>query len=470
MTIKIKTMFENRPAWLKVLPLLMIVAGSVLLVFSLIQQVTIISDGLVISGRSLAITPADALKQAGITIYENDRVIPPLNTKFFSPGTIHIERAETIQIMHSDTVVQLSSTNRIPANLLQEAGIRLFPHDQVLWNGAQIDFDKPLVVSEIGMIQVKPAQQIILNLDGNRLTIFSAHPTLGMALSESGIKLAPHDSISPSLETRLDSSLQVEIFTARSIQVATVSGTITGLSSAQTVGAALQDLGITLQSLDYCVPSENDPVPANGKIAMVRVWENLLLAKEEYPFSVTYQPDPETELDQGSVVKPGVLGLIINRTRIRYENGQEANRQVDEPWQASAAQDGILGYGTKVVVRSEMVDGVNLEYYRKLSLYATSYSPSRLGVPGLISDKTASGLKLEKGIVAVLTSWYRVMKFQRVYIPGYGFGIVADTGGGIPGTPWIDLGYSDNDYIGWHSWVSVYFLTPVPSYIPYLLP
>jgi hypothetical protein len=48
-------------------------------------------------------------------------------------------------------------------------------------------------------------------------------------------------------------------------------------------------------------------------------------------------------------------------------------------------------------------------------------------------------------------------------------GTIADTGGGIPGRKWIDLGYEDDDYVSWHNWVTVYFLTPVPEYIPYIL-
>jgi 3D (Asp-Asp-Asp) domain-containing protein len=62
------------------------------------------------------------------------------------------------------------------------------------------------------------------------------------------------------------------------------------------------------------------------------------------------------------------------------------------------------------------------------------------------------------------------MKLQPVYVPGYGRGIIADTGGGIPGRYWIDLGYDDENYESWHFWTTLYFLTPVPGYIPVVLP
>jgi 3D (Asp-Asp-Asp) domain-containing protein len=59
--------------------------------------------------------------------------------------------------------------------------------------------------------------------------------------------------------------------------------------------------------------------------------------------------------------------------------------------------------------------------------------------------------------------WYRYMVGSQVYIPGYGIATIADTGGGIPGRYWIDLGYEDHDYQSWHDWVTVYFLAPVPA-------
>ena len=34
----------------------------------------------------------------------------------------------------------------------------------------------------------------------------------------------------------------------------------------------------------------------------------------------------------------------------------------------------------------------------------------------------------------------------------------------------IDLGYSDDDFVPWSRWVDVYLLAPVPAEIQYLLP
>jgi hypothetical protein len=58
-----------------------------------------------------------------------------------------------------------------------------------------------------------------------------------------------------------------------------------------------------------------------------------------------------------------------------------------------------------------------------------------------------------------------------VYVPGYGPGAAADTGGAIKGRR-IDLCYDDDNLVLWKKWVDVYLLEPVPpsATINWLLP
>ena len=63
----------------------------------------------------------------------------------------------------------------------------------------------------------------------------------------------------------------------------------------------------------------------------------------------------------------------------------------------------------------------------------------------------------------------RIMVALHDEFPGYGFATVGDVCGGCVGKPWVDLGYGDDDWQQWSSWVTVYFLTPVPANIIYSL-
>jgi 3D (Asp-Asp-Asp) domain-containing protein len=48
-----------------------------------------------------------------------------------------------------------------------------------------------------------------------------------------------------------------------------------------------------------------------------------------------------------------------------------------------------------------------------------------------------------------------------MYVPGYGRGVAADTGGGVRNYL-IDLGFEDDTYEHWHGWRDVYLIEPLP--------
>ena len=148
----------------------------------------------------------------------------------------------------------------------------------------------------------------------------------------------------------------------------------------------------------------------------------------------------------------------------------ETGRAAEAAWVAKEPQNQLVGYGTQAVVKTIDTPYGALEYWRAVTAFATSYSPCRLGIPNYCNTQTSSGAQLRQGIVAVTRAWYSWMRGQQVYIPGYGVAVVGDVGGGIPGRYWIDLGYTDADFKSWASNVTVYFLTPVPASIPWILP
>ncbi|MEA4812561.1 MAG: ubiquitin-like domain-containing protein [Anaerolineaceae bacterium] len=311
-----------------------------------------------------------------------------------------------------------------------------------------------------------PGKKITLQIGDQAWELYSQADTLAEFLKQAGVQLHPKDKTSLALSSPVSDGLKLRIFKARQIWVESPAANLSGLSAAQSVGKALQDLGMSLQGLDYAEPAEEESVPADGKIKVHKVSEQIALIKEETPAGFRYQEDPETELDTQKTLTPAIPGYVVTRSRARVIDGEVQNAEPEGPWKASDPQDGVIGRGSKVVITSEVVDGVELHYWRKLSVYATGYKPSSNGGTG-----TASGIPLTKGIIAVELSWYNSgMAFQKVYVPGYGFGTIADTGPNILGHPWIDLGFDDDNYVSWHHWTTLYLLEPVPAAIPLVMP
>lgn len=448
-------------------PAALILGGLLLLWMAALQTVTVQVDNVSTPVQTRALTVRGALRAAGISPQRGDQVSP--TGWLLTRNRVSVTRAALITLAADGETAQIVSTERIPANILLLHNIRLYPSDQLWVDGAPANTSVPLPLAAQHTLVVHRAQPILLSIDESTpQTIYSGASTLAQALWEANIRLAPADRLDPAAETPLKGLTHVSLHRARLLTVTQGSQKVEIRSAAPTVGEALADAGIPLQGLDRTEPEESAPLPADGQIRWVRVTEDLQLTQTLIPFKSDYQPDPKTELDQRSVLIPGVYGLEVSRTRILYEDGAEIKRSTDAKWKVQDPENRLVGYGTQVVTHSLDTEYGKLEYWRAVQVYATAYSPCRSGADRCYNG-TSSGLPVKKGVVAVTRAWYRDMVGQTIYVPGYGKAVIADVGGGIPGQRWIDLGYSDDDYQSWHQWVTIYFLTPIPAAIPYIL-
>ena len=373
----------------------------------------------------------------------------------------------SVTIIDNDKIITLQTNERTPLALLNQAGIKLNPKDRVLLNGRPIALDQPITMDPI-TLQIRHAITLTLITPEREQKLQSSAFTVGEAIQEASLWLHAGDQMEPSLDTSIRDGMKIKITPASTLTVSVDGKSLQIQSSARTVGEALAEVGIPLIGLDYSLPAENEPIPSDGKIKVVRVSESVLLAQKPIPFENDFQASADVPLDQTQIVQPGETGLTVQRIRIRYEDGKEISRLTEDETMVRPPKTRVLGYGTKIEVKTATVDGVNIEYWRAVQMYATSYSPCRSG-----SDKcfpgTSSGKSLRKGMVGLRYDWYLSMQGQQLYIPGYGFGSVEDVCNGCVGKPWVDLGFSDNNFEAWHSWVTVYFLTPVPANVIYVL-
>jgi uncharacterized protein YabE (DUF348 family) len=374
----------------------------------------------------------------------------------------------TLLILDGEKVYRLKGAPGTPADALAQAGIRLDAEDRLLLNGKPIAPDQPLAQGDFLTLQIRRALTVTVRTPDGEQTLRSAAFTVGEVLRQAGFQLYASDAFDPPAETPLRAGMTIHYTPARLLTVQVGGQKLRIRSSAETVGTALARAGIPLIGLDSSQPSENEALPADGRIRLIRVSEAVVLAQKSIPFESEFQASANLALDQQEILQPGQPGLSVSRIRIRYEDGQEVSRQTEAETLVRAPQKRIIGYGTKVEIKTATVDGVTIEYWRAVRMYATSYSPCR-SAPGRCYPNTASGKPVKKGVVSVVYRWYVAMRGQPLYIPGYGYATIEDVGGGIPGRLWIDLGYSDDDYQQWGQWVTVYFLTPVPTNILYVL-
>ncbi len=352
------------------------------------------------------------------------------------------------------------------ARLAVPAGA-VFHVDGVLWEA-----NKPLPQQAVPpVVQMFPPASVQFAVDGAPLAWAGSALTLAEALWQAGITLHWADRASVALTSNPVQVLEAEITRAAPLTARVGESTYTLYSAASTVGAALAEGNLAPQGLEFTAPADDAAFPTDKTVTLHRVRESLVLRQLPVAFDSKTKPLPDEPLDTIKVVQEGTYGLQVQRVRVRYVDGLETGRVVEDSWLAVPPKPRIVGYGTKIEIQTLQTPNGPVQCWRVVQVYATSYSPCRVGT-GHCSDITFSGAKLHKGIVAVKRSWYAYMGGQKVYVPGYGFGVIADIGGGIPGRHWIDLGFSDDDYESWHQWTTLCFVAPPPppEQIPWILP
>jgi resuscitation-promoting factor RpfB len=371
----------------------------------------------------------------------------------------------TVTIIDNDNVTTLQTEERVPAAIFAQAGITVDALDRVLFNGVTVQPDQALPKADSVTLQIRRHVEVILSAPQGQIKLVTSAFTIGEALAEKPYQLHAEDKVDPPLDSPIENGMTITITTSHTLTISADWKSVTIQSSARTVGEALAEAGIPLLGLDQAVPSENEALPSDGNIKVVRVSEAVTLIQKPIPFESESVASADVPLDQTQILSPGENGLTVQRVRVRYEDGQEVSRVTESETMVRAPKTRKLAYGTKVEITTATVDGVQIQYWRAVQMYATSYSPCNIGT-STCGSTTASGKQLQKGMVALRTDLYFALKGQPLYIPGYGFATVEDACGGCVGKPWIDLGFTDADYVPWHSTVTVYFLAPAPSNIP----
>ena len=412
-------------------------------------------------------TVADVLAEQHITLTPGDALDPLLAATLApqGPTTIRLIRARPIHITHGTELHDLWTTLVNPSDILKQANIVLNPKDRIWLDGQSVSAAEFALWSmSVQSIVIRPAMTVTI-LDGTKdVSLSTSVDTVGEALYEAGMTLFAADTVTPDLAAPLTPDTRITVIRAQPITILADGQTIDALYSGQTVGEALAEAGVSLTGLDYSLPAEDSAVTPGMTVQIMRVTEELITEDESLPFETLYQADAARELDTQAIIQTGQSGVRRHTMRIRYENGKEISREYMGSEEMTLLQDHIIAYGTQIVLRTIDTPEGPREYWRTFKVYATSYHPAALGG----DNRTAIGMTLVKGVIGgdpKLIPWR-----TNLYVPEYGLGVMGDTGGPRGSRYWIDLGYSDEDYVSWHRYTEIYLLTPVPEEIPYLLP
>jgi uncharacterized protein YabE (DUF348 family) len=495
------------PAPPRTLPLPRALQALVLLILSIgtlaagyrttLTPVTLVVDGQARQLRTHQDTVDALFTDVGFQTHREDLIAPAPETSIHAGMIIRIDRARPVEVSVDGQRLMLQTHATSINQVLQEAQVTLGPHDELLVEG---NLRARASESEPARIVIHRAMPFTLHEGDRSTTFYTTAPTVGEALRQAGLTLYLADYVSPGLSTRMAADMDVYLERSTLVTIQVDGRTVRTRTHREQAADVLADLDIVLTGQDHVKLTERtdgieETEGSNGSavaepaeaaegvtsrettlgdgmnIEVVRVSERFLIEQEPIPFESVWRPDPDLEIDHQRLQQEGSPGVLERRIRVRYENGHEVSRTMENEYVAVPPKTNITGYGTKIVVRAVNTPSGTREYWRTIRMLATSYSAATSGVSKSNPHygRTATGLKMRDGIVAVDP---RLIDLgSQVYVPGYGVGLAGDTGGAIKGKR-IDLGYDDDSLQLWYRWVDVYLLTPVPSpgQIDYTLP
>jgi resuscitation-promoting factor RpfB len=430
------------------------------------QPVTLIVGGTGYQMEARGATVADALEEFKVLLQPGDSVIPAPDTPLNANLVIRVERARPVTITIDGQAQTIQTTFSSPLDILRNSGIEVAAADRLSIDGTQTDAEALLMWPvPVSQITIQRAMTISI-LDGSQQQVIeTTAATVGEAVYEAGVTLYLADTIQPDVNSPLSDNLTITVQRSAPVSITADGVTLETRTQGSTVADALASAGVLLMGLDYSVPGEDVPLGGGMTIRVIRVTEEIDIQQEVIPFETVYQGDSTMELDTQRVVSEGQNGIRQTNIRVRYENGVEISRETEtEAATTTEPINRVIAYGTNIVFRTVDTPEGPREYWRVIRMYATSYHPAALGGDNV----TATGRILTRGIVGIDP---RIIPYDStLYVPNYGVGVAADTGGPRRIKLWIDLGYDDENWVSWSRYVDVYLLTPVPPEFPYILP
>jgi uncharacterized protein YabE (DUF348 family) len=440
--------------------------------------VTLVVDGQERQLRTHQDTVGALLVDVGLDCHPKDRITPEdLSASLEAESVVRVERARPVIISADGHTVTFYTHAATAERILFEARVSVGPYDDVEVKGELRPTGRTPGLSLRSLVATEPepvritvhrAVPFTVREDGRGTELHTTAPTVGEALRRAGLTLYLADGVEPGLSERVQAGMDVRIDRSVPVAVQVDGRTLRTRTHRERVDEVLADLKIVLTGQDYATPTLDAPLGSDATIRVVRVSERFEIVQDPIPFESAWQPDPDLEIDQQRLLQEGARGILERRIRLRYEDGHEVARTVENEYVAVPPTTKIMGYGTKIVVRTLDTPTGPVEYWRVIRMLATSYSASTAGTPRSSPwyGRTRTGEIMRFGIVAVDP---RMIDLRtEVYVENYGVGYAGDTGGAIKGRR-IDLGYDDDNLVLWYRWVDVYLLTPVPDQINYVL-
>lgn len=294
-------------------------------------------------------------------------------------------------------------------------------------------------------------KRVTVVVDGKTANAQTQAADVAELLSQSGVSVDDGDVVTPAPATPLTDGMKVVVRHSVPVILQLGGKRVEVDVVGERVADALVAAGVDPAANTAVNPPLDTPLTAGMTVTAPEIFVRVVTEEATVAAPVEYREDPSLPKGAEQVVTEGVPGEVLRVYRIVVSEGVEGTpvltlERVTTPAVARVVARGT-GEGLFASARKSTASRIRVGKApaggRRLRVEATGYAPGCDGVDNI----TATGARAGYGIIAVDP---RVIPMgTKLYIPGYGYGVAADTGGAIKGNR-IDLCFDTRaDAIQW---------------------
>ncbi len=441
----------------------------IVVIASLVAQprtVHVLADGAQIRIRTAHSTDRVVVSSVGVDMGEGDRI-----TELHGEGgeVLRVDRARRVTLVVDDQRYEFVTHAQTVDQVLSEADVNLAGRDSVWQDGspvstsARLEPREPILSSTAALrsrraiaLEVHRAVPVTIVDQEREIATTTSRATVAQALREADIIVGPNDRVTPALDSSIEADGRIEVRHATAVTLTLPDDQRVVYTFARTVGDVLAEAGVVLDEGSVVDPPVKAEIRGALSVRVVQLSASREVEREFIKSRTVFRSDPSLGPGQTRTME-GRDGALVRRFDVQYANGVEAGRDLIEEYYDPEPIDTVIYYppqrGLDVSAPPES------EVVRVINVYATYYTPASSGRSpnDPAYGRTATGVLVTYGVVAVDP---KVIPLgTRMFIPGYGYAVAADTGGAVKGYI-IDLGYPDGVAVDWRSrWLDIYILS-----------
>ncbi len=190
--------------------------------------------------------------------------------------------------------------------------------------------------------------EVSINDSGRVLQASTAEQTVGEFFEANAIVLSEHDLVEVDMDAPVTADMNIVIRRAMPVTIFSEGQTYGVDMIAGTVQDAIDKAGVYVAETDEVYPSQDTYVSADMEISVIKVTTETIVESEPIYYKEITQNDEDLAKGKTLVMQYGEDGVQENTILITYKNGVEYSREVVETTVVKEAVDEITKVGTYV--------------------------------------------------------------------------------------------------------------------------